>query len=304
MNRHLDLCYILLITISVRIFIFLERLHLSALYSFSKFCLFLRDINDKKLTIDKMIKKSLTLYLVPLVSVVVIILQVDGVKDYLKTYDQNTTEYITGFLIAAALLNHFVTSFSPLKRYENLAKNKWAAVEVTAHSLVTKYKAEYGVDLNINIMIPKHKFLYRIEPKRKGSTERKFIWIGKVFKPIWTYKNFDISKKLIITLNQGVCGKAYEKGNSVVGVEFEDNQDSDFNFNEEQKQLTRHLTIVASLAITQTEITEDGKKIKKIGVLNFESETIGAKKLILQHDLKKALEENIFWLAEICSNLM
>lgn len=49
----------------------------------------------------------------PIVAVIVLVLQVDGVKDWLTNYNAKAPEYIVGFLIFAALLNHFSTSFSP-----------------------------------------------------------------------------------------------------------------------------------------------------------------------------------------------
>lgn len=153
-------------------------------------------------------------------------------------------------------------------------------------------------------MIPRLNFFFSIEPKTNNKSQKKFSWYGYVFKPIWTYKNFNISKKLRITVNQGVCGKVYEKGNSIIGVEFEDTKTHDFNFNDEQKELTEHLTIVLSCPIIQSDTTEGGKKNKVIAVLNFESETVNAKKLIIDPALKKEFHENIVWLSEICSDLL
>jgi hypothetical protein len=221
-----------------------------------------------------------TLYITPLIAVIILLLRIPAVESLLKEKDQDGPAYIAGLLVFCTILNHLITVFSPFKKYERIARNKWAILDFIAERFVAKYQA-MNFNIRLNIMIAEPAYFHFIEPKKKNNRKRRFTFAGKVFKVIWCYGNQKADKKLLITTNQGVCGKAYTHGKGVVGAATPWNLDN-FNFNTEQINLTQHLIIVASCPIFGSENYLNRQNDKIIAVLNVESDSVGSEVLI--HD--------------------
>jgi hypothetical protein len=248
-------------------------------------------------------RKFATLWLTPLVAVLLLLLKVPGIEKFVKDLNPNAIWYAAGFLVASTLFTHYVTVFSPFKKYERWAKNRWSILDIISKPLVDKY-ANQGYELRINIMIAKRRLLFFLHPLPfKGKEYRKPTFWGRIFRVIWNYGNAGVHKKLKISTKQGVCGKSFTSADTVRGAEFVTGSVK-FNFNKEQKKLTENLKFVASFHVFQDGNTAEQKSNEVVGVLNFESESEGSETLITDPTKRKQLYADIVTLANVCSKFL
>ena len=247
-------------------------------------------------------KKFLLLWVAPLVTAILVILKVKPVEDYLKGVDSNAPLIIGAALVILTLINHYLNVFSPFKKYEKWARNKWFILNKEAEKLVKYYK-QMGVDININIMVPSRKWFYRIEPKKSDKSKRIFSITGIVFKDIWSYPN-QVNKLLCLTLNQGICGRTYRQGSDILTIEFVNHTAHSFNLNSKQEELTKNIVFIASRPITILEDGSEQQEKRILGVLNLESSTKGAEKVLLEKNLKDELMNQLVLFSQICSKLL
>lgn len=244
-----------------------------------------------------------TLYITPLIAVVILLLlPIPAVESFLKTKDQDGPAYVAGVLVFGTILNHVITVLSPLKKYEKIAKNKWVILDFIAERFVAKYR-DMNFDIRLNIMVAEPAYFHFIEPKKKNNSKRKFTFAGKVFKVIWCYGNQKADRKLVITTNQGVCGKAYTHGKGVIGATSPWNTDN-YNLNTEQLNLTQHLIMVASCPIFGNENYLNQQNNKIIAVLNLESDAVGSEVLIKDPHRYNEFVKDILTLTDIFNKLL
>lgn len=248
-------------------------------------------------------KKFAALYLTPLIAIALVLIKIPGVECFVKGLNGNGVLYVSFVLVIGTIFNHYITVFSPFKKYEKLAKNRWFMLEREGKIVVDKYKAQ-NMDLRINVMSTKKTFITHIEPFKNNPEKRKITFFRKVFYVVWSYGNYTVNKELKITTNQGVSGKAYRSADLVRGAEFVSGADYNFNFSAKQSELTKDLKIVASFRIFEDGNTPEKKSDKVVGVLNFESETPGSEQLIIDLQKQKDFYDDIAALSNVCSKLL
>lgn len=248
-------------------------------------------------------KKFLLLWTTPIVTCFLVILKVKPVEDYLKKFNQNAPLIIGLALVILTLLNHYLNVFSPFKRYEKWAKNKWYILNQEGEKLVKKYKQQ-GVEVRMNIMIPTTKFFYFLEPEKRNKSQKKFTFVGKVFKDIWSYGDYRVNKLLKLTTNQGISGRAFTRAEGVLTIEFVTNNSISFNLNTEQEVLTKDIIFIASCPITLVEDGSEEQTGKVVGVLNLESYTKGAERIVQNAVSRQELTSELVFFSKICSKLM
>lgn len=222
----------------------------------------------------------------------------------MREHNNRGVWFVVAALVIGTMINHLITVYSPYKKYERWAKNRWFFLERESKVLVDKYKTQ-GIDLRFNIMTPKISLLNWIEPfKIKGREFRKPRLFSKVFAVIWSSGNYGVNKQLRITTNQGVCGRAFNSADLVYGTHFLDNHKPTFKFNKEQMELTGRLVIVASFRIMEEANTPESKSNKVIGVLNAESDTRGSEILITDPIKQKELYEELVAFSLVCNKLV
>ena len=248
--------------------------------------------------------KFLALYFAPLVGIILILLRIEKVEKYLLA--NGIAPWVIGVLLAAGIiLNHFITVFSPFKKYEKLEKNKWILFNELALRLKKDYKkGKNGFDLRVNIMIPKRRFFFRIEPSTGSTDKKRLTWWGKVFKIVWDSEQAYTSKSLKITTNQGVCGMAYREG-KLFAKDLTKDKIPEYNFTASQYKLTEDLVFVISCPIFQEDSHYSGKLTNKvIGVLNIESSTKNANQIFEANVKFDELWRETINLSIVCSKIL
>jgi hypothetical protein len=249
------------------------------------------------------LKKFLLIWTTPIVASLLVVLKVKPIEDYLKRFNDNTPLFIGIALAALTLLNQYLNVFSPFKKYEKWAKNKWYILNQEADKLVKKYKQQ-GVEVRINIMVPTTKFFYSIEPKKNTNFHKKFTFVGKVFKDIWSYGDYRVNKLLKLTTNQGISGRAFKRAEGVLIIDFVTNHNINFNLNKEQEALTKDIIFIARCPITVIEDGSEEQTGKVVGVLNLESYTKGSERIVQNAASRQELTSELAFFSKICSKLM
>lgn len=260
-------------------------------------------------------RKFIYVIVAPLVTIILLILKFPNIETKLKTIDANAVIYIQVFLIAATAFTYYVTMYSPYAKYEELAKKRWFLIQVYAERFQQQYR-EY--QLNFNIMVPKTRYFYCIEPKDKnpaagaaGSSstggqnskqEKKFTFRGKIFKVVWN-SGQGVNRKLKITTNQGACGKAFSEGR-IFSADYAAQQKPVSNFNEEQERLVSDLKFVISVPLVSYDEKIEYVNNKVQGVLNVESTVPGSESLINDPAKNVAFYNQIFEFQKICAKLL
>lgn len=226
------------------------------------------------------------------------------IEAYIKGISVYGVWVVVGILIVLTIANHLITVYSPYKNYERWAKNRWFFLDKESKSIIEKYGA-MGIDLRVNIMVPRRSFLNFLEPLTILKKEfRKPVFFGEIFDVVWSNENMGVDRQLKFTTNQGVCGKAFTSADKVYGANFLDESTGTFNLNKNQLELTKNLVFLASFRIIDETKSPDRGPNKVIGVLNIESETKGSQTLITDEGKQKPFYKDIIAFATLCNKLM
>lgn len=222
----------------------------------------------------------------------------------IKKIDKNAHYYAYAILLIGTIYNYFITIVAPLEQLNKKKRKQWKDIEAAAEQIRSAYVTV--ADLHFNIMIPKRKFLCKINPSKSDHSKTEFSFFPKVFKVIWSYGHH-VNSKLKFTVEQGSCGQAYNdedccgfdleallknapKGSNPIFQKF--------NLSQKQIDLTSSVTMVASCPIVLKKNGTDSQHVKIIGVLNVESRTTNAGKLIENETTRRILYESLNKLAE------
>jgi hypothetical protein len=246
-------------------------------------------------------KKLLTLYVTPLIGIILIALKIPGVDSWLSQWFTNATIIIGIFLAGATILNHLITVTSPFKKYERLEKNKWELLD----ALVTTYFETKVIGTNkisANVMVVKKKLRTTIEPK----TEKYKWWhayFRRLFDVMWVSSNGAIDKRLVLTTKQGVSGLAYKKGKVVIKDMTQGYEG--LNLADEQIELLSGKGFIISYPIFAFDERYSRLSNKKIvGVVNFSCSNFGSEALINNSKIRDYLTNKIIAFSKICSLIM
>ena len=249
-------------------------------------------------------KKFSTLYLTPIIGFIIILLHLPSIERWLEGFSCYADFYIAGGLILLALINHVITVFSPFKKYKKLEREKWALLNHCVKTSVIKY-AQYGIDLNFNIMVPKIVLWNNLELKKNHPVAedcRKWRWFSSVFKFAWVSKNNTINKQLRLSVRQGIAGKVFKEG-MVIVHDFTNREL--YGLNKEQINLTKHLKILISVPIEEDDEDHSETKSGKIlGVMNAESSSVASLNLYNDDALRKEITNDLISLSNICSKIL
>lgn len=241
-------------------------------------------------------------------ALILLLVKIPIFDDWAKKINPNAEYYISRFLILGTLYNYYLTVFSPYRMLEKLAKRKWIVLAERVAMLNSDYNGKF--DFSCNIMIPRRRFFYRIEPTSNGSNKQRLTIWGDVFKVIWKSENAHFPQDLKITINQGVCGQAFRDASAtnpqnVKGAVLtpEKLKNYNFNFTKKQLELTANLRIVASCPLVINEKGIKNEKNKVIGVLNIECIIEGSEKLIEDHASRKDFYVKLAKLSNLYLNL-
>ena len=247
-------------------------------------------------------KRFLALYLTPVVAATLILLRIPQAESFLKGHDIAPLT-IGALLAAATLVNHSVNIFSPFKKYEKLEKNKWILFDRLVDDFVKQYD-EKAVKLRLNIMVPERKYAYQLEPSKNEPEQLRRSWVGQIFKVVWYSKNANVNRKLRLTINQGICGKAYQEGD-IFGKDFTQPDVSTFNLSKFQLEIVRDLRMLISAPIFEPDSMYNNKPSDKIvGVLNVESLSINSPNLLSKEADRVKIYEEIASLATVCGKIL
>jgi hypothetical protein len=211
------------------------------------------------------------------------------------------TGFLTQIIIAVVLLlffflNQLCNVYRPFRRFKKIDKNKWGFLDDKANDLLNIYK-RYGVDLRINLMIPRHKILNK-------KDEKTFLFKKRFFTQ-WNSHNMDYETDCHLSLmtDQGVCGEAYKtKGRVAADLTVQD--PSGFNLCHEQINKTKELKFITSTPIFEQNEENLRKTDKIIGVVNFDSKSPGSEKLIKDVRRAKTFINKTNAFADLCSKIM
>jgi hypothetical protein len=252
--------------------------------------------------------KFIVYVLSPLIALLLIIVKIPDFEKWIKEQNEYMPYIISGILVIGTLFNYYLTVFSPYKILEKLGKKKWQILAERMAMLNADYGGKYS--FNCNIMIPKTRCCYRLEPSTKDGNKLKFTMVGKIFKVIWASDGSGVHPKLKITVNQGACGDAYTNGaattpQNIKGAILTPDRlkEYEFKFNEQQKKLTKDLIIVVSCPLIIKEKGMKDETLKRIGVLNIESKVPASEILLTDTEQQKEFYVKIAALSNLYLNL-
>lgn len=249
---------------------------------------------------DKFNKRLLWL-LAPLITLCLQGLRVKPIEDWIMENHSATIPYLIGFTLLGTFITFLLSAFNPVLKYERLAKKRWNAIAGDAAIIIEEYKA---LKPCMNIMIPRRRFFYFVEPCKKNKARTKFTFTGKIFDISWQSSNSNLSIR--ITTNQGLCGEVYRNLHPrPIGMLHDRKRyEKIFNFTEGQYGKLEGVKMVFSCPVMAEE-SHDSTKSRCIAIINFEScEKISQKYAKKDSDEWKALEASLLGLSKLCAKLI
>lgn len=245
----------------------------------------------------------------PIVAVVIPILKIPSITVWLTANVPDSIIIMEIVGIGGTLFIYFFSIVSPYKLYQKLAKRKWEIMKSQCQRIEKDYGSKYK--FSYNIMLVRNSTFHFLEPFKPNTGGRlnivwkskKLSWNGQILKCAWCEGNDGVHEDLKISVNQGICGKAFKESKNaseVMGI-FVDAFDS--NFNEDQKNKTKDVIFVASCPLIIKEKDENEEATKRVGVLNFETRVPAIADLIADPKEMDKFYEKIANLANIYANL-
>lgn len=281
-------------------------------------------------------KKFLTIFITPIAMLFLTIVKLPSIEPYLyerSNYSQNTefsrlnsevetvrvvsqeknakgiylfgwsisyVLMIQAFIIGATVFTYYATMYSPYTRYEELAKKRWLMLDYYADIMLSTY-SDYNI--SFNILIPKRRYLFMIEPKRSDTSKRKLTLTGKVFDVVWS-RGEGVNKKLKLTTKQGVSGAVYEEGKRMISKNFMVSESEHSNFTDYQIDICNDLKMLTSCPIIVNLAKVYKRKTYVLGVLNVEGSSENSVKLIKDPVLREKFHNDVYNLSKICATLL
>ena len=218
--------------------------------------------------------------LTPFLSSVFLVFRIPPVIEWTQSFEWEYFELFIGIgLVSISLFVYYVQVGIPYITSERIAKSRWKAVDKLVENFVKDFKEgkdrNNRLDISVNIMIPKRRYLVSIEPKLNNPEKTKLSLFTDVFEILWRNNSSVVHNKFRMTVNQGVCGPVYKAGEKtkivVLTREWLDEYESKFKFTVMQKEQTQHLKLIASCSITRYIYDNEAKIPQTVGVLNIES---------------------------------
>lgn len=248
-------------------------------------------------------KKFIVLVLTPLISISVIVLKIPKIDNYLEqTIGADGSLWIGIALVATSLFVYYLNIGVPFLINEKLAKNRWQAIKKTVDNFITTYKDH--MDLNVNILKPKTKYLVLLEPTKNDKTKAKLSFRRKVFKLVWQDENSSYDPSFRFTTNQGLCGNVFSEGGKTKSVIFGSNHTYKFYFTEKQEKSTEDLTTLASCPIKSFNYEGHGQDKKVLGVINVESKSPEAAIYLSNEENRARFHKSVDRLEEFVRHLV
>lgn len=244
-------------------------------------------------------RRVFTLFITPIIGVVILSLHLPEVEKWLSIEfpSPNTDLYIVLSFVTLGLINHWITVYSPFKKYERINRGKWYILNLLIKKLNKDYN-KHGI--SFNLMIPKRCLFSAIEVKstKNGKEIRRWKIFCRVFEFVWESNNSNINKNLKISVNQGVAGEVFKTGKGLVHNFSNDNR---YGLNQEQLILTKDLKLVVSMPVREDDHENPHKKTNKIiGVINAESEAKSSCEYFKNDSKRNELTEDLLLLSNIC----
>jgi hypothetical protein len=246
-------------------------------------------------------EKISLIYVLPVLSLIIILVRLPEIDRWLRNHYGNAPFLITLILGGSTILTHIITVVAPLKKYERLENNKWTVID----NLIATYldnEIFNGTPLVANIMIPKRVFYCAWEPAPIGSSvfRRMFArFFVRRLDVVWLSPGNMMNKQFRITAKQGITGKAYTTGRTIIR-DIPGSIDQ-LNFTEQQKSTISGNGFVASTPIFAFDRKYSRSTRKIIGVVTFSSSIPGSEQKIESEKNRQILRDNITEFSGICS---
>jgi hypothetical protein len=203
----------------------------------------------------------------PLIAIILVILQIPAWEESIRSHIPRFADSIGWFLVVGTIYTYYVSIWSPYNDWLKMREQTWDKLNEVAEKLKERY-ADH--DFSMNIMIPRLRFCYFIEPHKRFPGKKKFSPYGYVFQVVWNYGTHHVKRNLKFTTNQGACGNAYVE-EQITTVDFTRNSKPDFNFTHSQTDSTSQLKMLVSCPIVFKKNGAYEQKLSVLGVLNVES---------------------------------
>jgi len=249
-------------------------------------------------------EKISLIYVLPLLSLVIILVRLPEIDRWLRSHYTNAPFLIALILGGSTILMHIITVVAPLKKYERLENNKWTVID----NLIATYldhEIFRGAPLVANIMVPKRVLYSTREPVPvTSSVFRRIItrFFIRRLDVVWLSPGNMMNKQFRITARQGITGKAYTTGRTLIR-DIPGSIDQ-LNFTEQQKATISGNGFVASTPIFAFDRKYSRSNRKIIGVVTFSSSIPGSEKIIKSERNREILRENITEFSRICSFIL
>lgn len=251
-------------------------------------------------------KRFFTLYIPPLLGLIIVIIKIPGVEEWFKNHYVHATFILALILVGCGILNHFITVISPFKKYERIEKNKWSILDEIAKNFLHE-EIMPDKKILVNIMLPKRVLFSNLEPKGDSPFWNLNKLLKKLFRIVlyveWSSNNHAVHKKIKLLTNQGASGFAYTRGQAVI-IDIPKKKDS-LNLNEQQLSAISGQGFIISYPIFSFDERYSRLNNKKIiGVVNFSCSILGAETLISSEKNREKLTSKIVEFSKTCSLIL
>ncbi|WP_028788579.1 hypothetical protein [Terrimonas ferruginea] len=248
-------------------------------------------------------EKISLIYVLPLLSLIIILIRLPEIDRWLRNQYSNAPFLITLILGGSTILTHVITVVAPLKKYERQENNKWTIID----NLIATYldhEIFRGSPLVANIMIPRRVFYCTREPVIGSSVFRRISarFFVRRLDVVWLSPGNMMNKQFRITARQGITGKAYTIGRTIIR-DIPGSIDQ-LNFTEQQRATISGNGFVASTPIFAFDRKYSRSTQKIVGIVTFSSSIPGSEKIIESERNREILKENITEFSGICSLIL
>ena len=212
-----------------------------------------------------------------------------------------TTIYPFGIAFAILILfivNQWFKIQKPYNKFKAFERSRSALLDTFTKEIIERYNAH---DLRLNVMIAKRNFYKKLEPKKNNPDKKKKSFFCKTSQIVWkSNMDYDADENLELTVNQGVCGLAFQEG-QIKTADMTVEKPNTYNLNKEQIDKTKELKVIISCPIFQLNYDTIKRTAKRIGVVNIDSKKSGSEIIINDTELRNQIIEDITKISGFCS---
>ena len=198
-------------------------------------------------------------------------------------------------LAAVFGLNQWITTTRPYRRFKRFEETKERTLRLYIEPLMSEYKDAEDIHLRVNVMLPSLALWWGW---------KSWPCIGAGLRVAFASRSMQHHSDADLQLRQGcgLAGKAYIEQEARY-VDLTKSDAKRFSLTDEEVKRTEELKFVVSFPIRALDSATNELTARVVGVLNIDSRSEGAERLVQRETSRNALIRRAQKLSELCSHL-